>query len=80
MDVFIVILLFIKLGLVFCIVILPALAFCGFGALGFFSRRIRNVRVRAGALGVAAVGMVAMVAWSIGNDAIGVVQWAAAWP
>ena len=57
MDFFIVILLFIKLGLVFCIVIVPALACGGFAALGWSARRVRDVRLGVAMQGVAVVGV-----------------------
>ncbi len=80
MDFFIVILLFIKLALVFCVVVLPALACGGFAALGWFARRIRNARLRVGVCGIAIVGMLTAATWSISNGAIGAVQWVVTWP
>jgi len=57
--------------LIVAIVILPALAFCGFGGLGWWALRIGSARVRAGALGICAAGLLAAVAWAVDNDAVG---------
>jgi hypothetical protein len=61
------------------IVVLPVLALCGFGGLGWWALGIRNARLRVGVLGVCAVGMLAAVAWAIGNDAVEVIRMAGAW-